>query len=245
MINDVSRAFFHARVQREVYVALRSEDTDQNDNGKCAKLSFSMYGTRDAAINWHEECTQQLVENGFVQGQVSPCVSYHPTRKIMTCVHGDDYVSSGRGDDLKWMESRLKAKYQIKTKWLGPKNEHEQKVKVLNRVVAWTDKGIVYEAVPRHAELMIEDFKLKDSKNVVTQGTHEEGTATEDKDAPLELMQEIEYRALVARANYLSPDREGDVEANCGRLGEAQTPNEAPSGEAQTANSAPMARNKT
>ena len=38
-----------------------------------------------------------------------------------------------------------------------------------NRVASWTDKGIVYEADPRHAELMIKEFQLQDSKDVVTQ----------------------------------------------------------------------------
>ena len=111
MINDVSRAIVHAKVNRDVYVALPSEDTTEQDHGKCAKLEFSMYGTRDAAINWHEEYIQQLIENGFVHGKASPGVFYHPVRKIRTCVHGDDYVPSGREDDLKWMESRLRANY--------------------------------------------------------------------------------------------------------------------------------------
>ena len=58
MVNDVSRAFLHAKVKRDVYVALPPEDRTEQDQGKCAKLEFSMYGARDAAINWHDECTQ-------------------------------------------------------------------------------------------------------------------------------------------------------------------------------------------
>ena len=65
----------------------------------------------------------------------------------------------------------------------------------------------MYEADPRHAELMIKELQLQNSKDVVTPGTHDEGTTTEDKDALLRPTQETAYRALVARANYLSPDR--------------------------------------
>lgn len=38
MVNDVSRAFFHARVQRAVYVDLPAEDKQPGDENKCARL---------------------------------------------------------------------------------------------------------------------------------------------------------------------------------------------------------------
>ena len=81
MVNDVSRAFFHAKVKRAVYVELPAEDKGPGDENKCARLNYSMYGTRDAAINWHDEYTQQLISNGFVQGKASPCAFYHPEKK--------------------------------------------------------------------------------------------------------------------------------------------------------------------
>ena len=92
MINDVSRAFFHVQVKRDVYVEIPDEDKLPGEQGKCAKLNFSLYGTRDAALNWHEEYSQQLVANGFKQGIASPCIFYHPQRGIRTVVHGDDYI---------------------------------------------------------------------------------------------------------------------------------------------------------
>ena len=83
MIDDMSRAFFHAKAKRDVYVDLPAEDTGLGDEGKCAKLEYSMYGTRDAAINWHDEYSSQLVDVGFVQGKASPCIFLSPnfTRK--------------------------------------------------------------------------------------------------------------------------------------------------------------------
>ena len=141
MINDVSRAFVHAKVKRDVYVALPDEDMNEEDVGKCAKLEYSMYGTRDAAIHWHDEYTQQLVQSGFVQGKASPCVFYHPARKIRTCVHGDDYVSSGGDSELLWLESELGKKYKIKTQKLGLSDGWESQGKVLNRIATCTSDG--------------------------------------------------------------------------------------------------------
>ena len=73
--------------------------------------------------------------------------------------------------------------------------------------MAWTDGGISYEVDPRHVQLMIKELRLTDGKDVVTPGTHEEGKTSEDKDEPLEPLKEIADRALVARANYLFPER--------------------------------------
>lgn len=108
-----------------------------------------MYGTRDAAINWHDEYSQQLLNNGFVQGKASPCALYRPLREIRTLVHGDDYVSVGKEHDLQWTEARPKDKYEIKTKWLVPEARHEQDIRVLNRIVTREEEGIGYEADPR------------------------------------------------------------------------------------------------
>ena len=56
---------------------------------------------------------------------------------------------------------------------IGP-GYHDLKVmRVLNRVVEWTDHGIQYEADQRHAELLIEMLNLKDAKGVDTPGINE------------------------------------------------------------------------
>ena len=88
MINDVSRAFFHAKATREVYVKLPDEDTKPGDEKLCGKLNFSMYGTRDVAMNWQAECSQRLIESGFRQGASTPCVFYHEETGIRALVHG-------------------------------------------------------------------------------------------------------------------------------------------------------------
>ena len=75
-----------------------------------------MYGSRDAAQNWHEEYAGQLRMIGFEQGDVSPCMFYKKKdRGIRTYVHGDDYVSSGQPQQLKWMRTQLESKYIVKT----------------------------------------------------------------------------------------------------------------------------------
>ena len=63
-VNDVIRAFFHAKATRDVYVRFPDEDRAEGEEGVCGKLNYSMYGTRDAAQNWQQEFSPQLVNNG-------------------------------------------------------------------------------------------------------------------------------------------------------------------------------------
>ena len=51
MLNDVSRAFFNARVTREVYVQLPAENIEEGEQGMVEGLNLCLYGTRDAATN--------------------------------------------------------------------------------------------------------------------------------------------------------------------------------------------------
>lgn len=68
MINDISRASFHAPARRKVHVQFAEEDGEKGEEGLCGRLSYSMYGTRDAAHNWLDECSLQWRIIGFTQG---------------------------------------------------------------------------------------------------------------------------------------------------------------------------------
>ena len=105
------------------------------------------------------------------------------------------------------MEQQLKTNYEIKTTLLGPIFHHEKKMKILNRIVSWEQDGIKYEADPRHVEIMAQQLGLEDNKTITTPGNNDEGRTTEDCNQPLDWSQETMYRAFVARANYLSPER--------------------------------------
>ena len=56
-------------------------------------------------------------------------------------MHGDDFNVTGPEADLKWLETKTAAKYNIKTKFLGPSAPHDKEIRVLNRTLRWTAKG--------------------------------------------------------------------------------------------------------
>ena len=88
MYADVSRAYFYAAAVRPVYVQLPDEDRLPGDEDKCGKLRVSMYGTRDAAMNWAAEYCATLIKAGFEQGKTSPCLFYHPVTKYRSWCTG-------------------------------------------------------------------------------------------------------------------------------------------------------------
>ena len=66
---------------------------------------------------------------------------------------------------------------------------------------------MVFEADPRHTEIIIEQLNLQGAKPVSTPGTKDEGTTTKDCQQELNEQQISQYRAITARCNYITPER--------------------------------------
>ena len=80
--------------------------------------------------------------------------------------------------------------------------------KRLNRIIRATSEGWEYECNQRHVEVLVEQLGLEKSKDVPTPGVEEALSEVEnDLQAFLEPEQASRFRALAARANYISVDR--------------------------------------
>ena len=122
-------------------------------------------------------------------------------------VHGDDYASVGPRESLKWLKSKLRERFDIKTYTIRQRKEDSKELKFLNRLIRATENGYEYEADPRHAELVIKGMKLnpKESKPVVAPGANGVGDDGEGVELDYERMKA--YKRIVARANCVAPDR--------------------------------------
>jgi hypothetical protein len=121
-------------------------------------------------------------------------------------IHGDDFTLLGDVKQLDGFRSRIENKFEVKFRArLGPSSNDDKSVRILNRVVTWTNAGIEYEADQRHSELICEGLEIgSDSNGVNTPGVK----TTEDKrNIPLVGNDAVMYRAHVARGNYLAQDR--------------------------------------
>ena len=74
------------------------------------------------------------------------------------------------------MNTELEKVYQVKAQIPRPNGNQVRELKSLNRIVARDNhKGICYEVDPRHTEIIIEQFGLREAKGVATPGAKEEG----------------------------------------------------------------------
>ena len=224
MAIDVKRAYFYAPATRPLFVKIPNEDWEVGDEKNVARLKLSLYGTRDAALNWTTTYTEFLVSIGFVKGKGCTCNFHHPKGLMMT-VHGDDFTSTGSTKDLAWLKGRFESKFEITAKVLGPEAGQEREIRVLNRVLRWEQNGIIYEPDQRHAEMVIKEFGLETAGGVRTPGTRAEHDVASAPDGVLsvELEDESElmaaadatqFRGLAARCNYLAQDR-ADIQFAC------------------------------
>jgi len=190
--------------RRDVFVELPEEDAEE---GMCGWLVKSLYGTRDAAQNWEQEYTEFMTSIGFKAGIASPCTFRHESREIRAVVHGDDFTLIGSRKSLDWFKSRIEGRFEIKYKGrMGPREEDMKSVRILNRIITWTDQGIEYESDQRHAEIIVKQMGLlANAKGVMTPGIRRKKEEIDETE--LGQRESSIYRGIVARANYLGQDR--------------------------------------
>ena len=97
----------------------------------------------------------------------------------------------------------------MKSTIVGPGADLEKEVVILNRKITWGEKGIMWEADPRHAEKIISELSLNNASGVGGPCIEEiKGLGEERKKSwSLKDQDATKYRSLVARGNYLSADR--------------------------------------
>ena len=93
---------------------------------------------------------------------------HHKSRDIRIVVHGDDFTVLASCKELDWFRECISSRFEVKFRGrLGPGRDEEHSIRILNRVLEWTDEGLRYEADQRHAEIIIQQLGLRsDSKPV-------------------------------------------------------------------------------
>ena len=127
-------------------------------------------------------------------------------------VHGDDFTVVGPNKSLRWLKVKMEEIYELNAEFIGPKVEGTQtEVRVLNRIIRWTDEGLEYEPDQRHSEFIIEQMGMANCKAVsIPTCTEVEYNENLRRESGLLSQREASlYRAIAARLNYLAQDRVG------------------------------------
>ena len=73
---------------------------------------MSLYGTRDAAMNWQEEVAREMKTLGSTRGRYNPCLYWLATDDLSTMVHGDEFVSVGNRKATQKIKEEFEARGQ-------------------------------------------------------------------------------------------------------------------------------------
>eukprot|EP00969_Alexandrium_andersonii_P292647 12934351-Alexandrium_andersonii.AAC.1 len=84
-----------------------------------------------------------------------------------------------------------------------------QEVKLLNRIIRWTPDGLLHGADPRHAEQLLRGLRKCECAGVrgISFPGYRRDAGTQGAAEPLGPVAGLSFRALAARADYLSLDR--------------------------------------
>ena len=135
---DVRRAHFYSAARRKAFVELPAE-------ASAGRLLRSMYGRRDAGVNWEFAFCEVMTAIGFVQGRASPRIHRHLEKQLHVWVHGDDFVPLGYFADVKWFFVKLQEFWVVTNRGiLGPSGYHEHRA--FGRLVEGTAEGVTWEA---------------------------------------------------------------------------------------------------
>ena len=166
---DVKKAYFNGIPERDVYMSLPKKLGLPSH--LVAKQVRCVYGTRDAGAIWEDTYRDALEGLGFASGVESPCCFWHKHRNISTVVHGDDNTSLALGPDLDWLQEGLSKSFELKIRGrIGKNVPGDNEMRILNRIVTLLPDGILYEADPRHTDILTASLGLTSANSCVTPG---------------------------------------------------------------------------
>ena len=92
MFIDISRAHPYCKIRRQVWVELPTEDPRSKEEDVCDLLLRSIYGLRDAEMNFQMLTRQVITKLDFNCDLWTPCVFVHREKNMQAYVYGDNFV---------------------------------------------------------------------------------------------------------------------------------------------------------
>jgi len=86
----VNNAFTNAILTHDIYMS--PPPGYLINSGRVLKIQKSLYGLKQAARDWHEDCAGKLSALGFSRSGADSCVFYLPERGLVVGMYVDDLV---------------------------------------------------------------------------------------------------------------------------------------------------------
>ncbi|CAB1100124.1 unnamed protein product [Ectocarpus sp. CCAP 1310/34] len=112
---DVKQAYIHAKLKEEIY--LRFPEGCGSMSGKVVKVERALYGLKQGGREWGFEAADALIENGYEQCRVDPCVF----RKVvdgevvgLIVIYVDDILVAADEGEREELFASLNKKFPVK-----------------------------------------------------------------------------------------------------------------------------------
>ncbi|CAB1111664.1 unnamed protein product [Ectocarpus sp. CCAP 1310/34] len=112
---DVKQAYIHAKLKEEIY--LRFPEGCGSMSGKVVKVERALYGLKQSGREWGFEAADALIENGYEQCRVDPCVF----RKVvdgevvgLIVIYVDDIIVAADEGEREELFASLNKKFPVK-----------------------------------------------------------------------------------------------------------------------------------
>ena len=102
---------------------------------------------------------------GYKQSTYQPAVYYHPMKDVMIVVHVDDFLCTGKAEDLTELYMLLKQELGLKQTTLSM--EDEQEATYLNRTIKVTNSGGMMTGDAKHSERLLKEWGIQGSSKEV------------------------------------------------------------------------------
>ena len=192
---DISVAFFHAVMDELVYVHLPRNLVPP---GWCWKLRKSMYGTRRASRLWADYVRRALEDDGSETIAVFSMFFVNRIKRYIVAVWGDDFAFIVASEMLSHLTELLERNFECKLIGnIGP-GMPLKVVKLLNRQLAWTEKGFEWHADTKHSRSVLLKHGLEEGKSTsaVSPGSKMSGTNIRDGEDYLSVQDTKEYASV-------------------------------------------------
>ena len=198
-------AFPQADVECNIFMKIpRGFDLgdDINSNDYCLQLIKNLYGQKQAGRVWNQHLHQGLINMGFQQSSIDPCVYYRRTT-IFLCYVDDSIIISPNAEDIDATIKELQVNYDVTDEgeiddYLGIKVQRQE-----DNMITLTQPHLI--------DSILKDVKL-DSPNTITKPYPAATTVLlhkdpegEDHDAPWN------YRSIIGKLNFLEKSTRPDI----------------------------------
>jgi hypothetical protein len=210
---DYTQAFPQAPLSDPVYMGLPQDwhinaegafvqhpDPTFNDKSHFIKLQCNLYGCKQAARNWFKHLTQGLLQEGFRQSAVDPCLFLRAD--CLLIVYTDDCIIFSREDSIidalirNLSQSFLLEDQGSVQDYLGIRIIKDP----IYKSISMTQPGLIESVL---ADLnLLQDSKPKDTPSV--------GILYPDRDG-IQGQDTWNYRSVIAKLNYIAQNTRLDI----------------------------------